>query len=140
MIKCRDEEIAKRILKSFLPRNYEVICHDTGVVPGAYDLQIQKDGIPIGCVEVTSTVRGEIRALNKALTRDCKISAPKLSSIWILYLEPGAPIKRIRKESPRLLLKLEEKNLFGFIPEVHWVEYPEVNRLSKTQGSGWPES
>jgi len=82
---------------------------DTGRVPGIHDLELFRDGIAFGCVEVTSTVVGGIAAFRNTLQKKGRsIPAPELSSTWSLLLDQKSPLKSFEKHRDLLIAILRE--------------------------------
>jgi hypothetical protein len=101
------EAVAAAILREIL--SIKVNETDDGTRPGMHDLELVRDGMAVACVEVTSTILGDIAALrNELRQRGRRIPAPELRGTWELLLGRDARVKKFEKDRGTLVAILRE--------------------------------
>ena len=89
-----------------------VAQHDEGSKPGMHDLDVLYPDRPAAAVEVTAAADGESIALWKLMNgRSERWQVNELAGGWRVSVMPAARAKRLRKELPTLLLRLEQTGI-----------------------------
>ncbi len=111
MVRIRGEEQWARRCISRALGDVEVRHHDDGTTPGMYDLDIVYPSGATGAVEITAAADAESIELWNLMNGEDRWIEPGIAGGWVVHLLPQARGRRVRKELPDLLGRLERRGV-----------------------------
>ena len=130
------EKIAKQLLQQIFPE-MDIILHDTGKTPIAYDFKLIKKETSelFAAVEVTSTVEETHKKTIAIIEHNRVLPAKKLKRQWSLFInEKFGSLGKIRgkiKKFEQYLLPIEDAGVKSFFSPWDWVENQAIEKIWK---------